>query len=507
MEKRPALSAKILVVDDDPLILETMKDILEIEGFQPLLSSQAQEGLEIIKRDNPDLVITDIKMPGVNGLEFLQRVKEISPELPVIIITGFASLESAIEALREGAYDYLIKPFEVEKIIAIIKRAIKEKMLAEKNKFLLQELQETSRELNKRLEQFFHLDKVSKIICSDFELEEFLFDILNATAGAVKAKFASLMLFDEKEEYLKIKAVKGLAETLRETLRIKKGEGIPGMAVEKARIISSEDVEKGRLNLGKYDRELYQSSHFISIPIYGKNRVWGVLNLSGWEEKFSFSEVDLRLLSILVSQVWVALENSKLNGELQNSYLHTLQVLASAIEAKCKYTRGHSERVTRYALRFAQRLNLSEKEVKKIQFACGVHDIGKINISEAILNKPSSLSAEEWKIMREHPNKGVEILVPLGILKELIPLVKYHHEYFNGGGYPEGLQGKAIPVEARIITLMDAYDAMTSDRPYRKRMDKETALQEIERGLGKQFDPELGELFLKNHALVGVLEG
>ncbi|MCM8798750.1 MAG: response regulator [Candidatus Omnitrophica bacterium] len=507
MGKRPALSAKILVVDDDPLILETMKDILEIEGFQPLLSSQAQEGLEIIKRDNPDLVITDIKMPGVNGLEFLQRVKEISPELPVIIITGFASLESAIEALREGAYDYLIKPFEVEKIIAIIKRAIKEKMLAEKNKFLLQELQETSRELNKRLEQFFHLDKVSKIICSDFELEEFLFDILNATAGAVKAKFASLMLFDEKEEYLKIKAVKGLAETLRETLRIKKGEGIPGMAVEKARIISSEDVEKGRLNLGKYDRELYQSSHFISIPIYGKNRVWGVLNLSGWEEKFSFSEVDLRLLSILVSQVWVALENSKLNGELQNSYLHTLQVLASAIEAKCKYTRGHSERVTRYALRFAQRLNLSEKEVKKIQFACGVHDIGKINISEAILNKPSSLSAEEWKIMREHPNKGVEILVPLGILKELIPLVKYHHEYFNGGGYPEGLQGKAIPVEARIITLMDAYDAMTSDRPYRKRMDKETALQEIERGLGKQFDPELGELFLKNHALVGVLEG
>ncbi|MCM8778855.1 MAG: response regulator [Candidatus Omnitrophica bacterium] len=506
MEREYSSPAKILVVDDDPLVLETMKDLLETEGFQPLLSSRADEGLEIIKREVPELVITDIKMPGTSGLEFIRLIRKISAELPVIIITGFASLESAIEAIHTGAYDYIIKPFEVEKIIAIIHRAIKERRLKEKNKALLHDLQETTRELNKRLEQFSHLDKMSKIICSDFELEEFLYDLLNSTTLAVNAKIGSLMLWDDKEEYLLMKAVKGWNQALGETLRIKKGEGIPGLAVEKARIISHEDMEREGFNLGKIDREIYQSPHFISIPIYGKNRVWGVLNLSGWEEKISFTEVDLRLLSILVSQAWVALENSKLHGELQNSYLHTLQVLASAIEAKCRYTRGHSERVTRYAVKFAQKLKLSEKEIKKIEFACGVHDIGKINISETILNKPASLDPEEWMIMREHPNKGVEILVPLGILKELIPLVKYHHEHFDGKGYPEGLMGKAIPWEARIISLMDAYDAMTSTRPYRMKMDKETALREIEKCLGKQFDPELGEIFLAHHPALGVVE-
>ncbi|MCM8783687.1 MAG: response regulator [Candidatus Omnitrophica bacterium] len=500
------LGAKILVVDDDPLILETLRDILDLGGFQTILSAEAQEGLALIKRDNIDLVITDIKMPTMSGIEFLRLVKEIDLEIPVVIITGFASLETAIEAIREGAYDYIIKPFEVEKIIAIIQRAIKERKLTEKNKNLLRDLKETARELDKRLQQLFHLDRVSRTICSDFELEEFLHDLLNATASAINAKTGSLMLFDDEEGCLRIKALKGLNQALFETIKLRKGEGIPGLVMEKANIISSEDIRKSNLNLGKIDWEIYQSPNFISIPIKGKNRIWGVLNLSGWGEGFSFSEVDLRLLSILTSQAWVAIENSKLNGELQNSYIHTLQVLANAIEAKCKYTRGHSERVTKYALRFAMQLKLSEREIKKIQFACGVHDIGKINISDSILSKTTRLDEEEWKIMREHPKKGVEILIPLGLLKELIPLVKYHHEHYDGNGYPEGLREKEIPFEARILTLLDAYDAMTSSRPYRKKMSKENALKEIEDNLGKQFDPELGEKFLKIHHTVGILE-
>ncbi|MGE4357707.1 MAG: HD domain-containing phosphohydrolase [Candidatus Omnitrophota bacterium] len=495
---------KILVVDDDSLVLETMRDILEAEGFQTVLSSRPQEGLSLLESENNiDLVITDIKMPEMSGIEFLRLVKKIDLDIPVIIITGFASLETAIEAIREGAYDYIIKPFEVEKIIAIIQRAIKEKRLSEKNKILLNDLKDTARELDRRLQQLFHLDKVSRTICSEFELEDFLHSLLNATASAINAKRGSLMLFDEEEKCLKIKVLKGLNELLVETVRLKKGEGIPGVVLEKAKIISSEDIRKENLNLSKIDQELYQSKNFISIPIEGKKRVWGVLNLSDWPEGFSFSTVDLRLLSILTSQAWIALENSKLNGELQNSYLHTLQVLASAIEAKCKYTRGHSERVAKYAIQFAKQLKLSEKEIKKIQFACGVHDIGKINIADSILNKATPLNPEEWKVMREHPNKGVEILIPLGLLKELIPLVKCHHEHYDGRGYPQGLKGKEIPLEARIITLFDAYDAMTSHRPYRNKMSKEDALKEIERNLGKQFDPQLGEILFQNqHALI-----
>jgi len=502
MEKK----TKILIVDDDPLILESLKDTLEIEGFEPFLSSKVYEGIEIIKKEKIDLVITDIKMPEVSGIEFLRMIREISLDIPVIIITGFASLDTAIEAIREGAYDYIIKPFEVEKLIAIIKRALNEKILAEKNKSLIGELQETAKELNKRLQQLFHLDKVSRVICSEFELEEFLGNLLNTTTQALNAKIGSLMLFDDKEEYLHVKAIKGLDEDFIKTVKLKKGEGIPGLVAEKGRIISSKDIEEEGIRLNKIDQGLFRFPNFISVPIYGKNRVWGVLNLSGWDKDFNFSEIDLKLLNILVSQAWIALENSRLNGELQNSYLHTLRILANAIEAKCKYTRGHSERVTRYAVKFAKEIRLSEREIRKIQFACEVHDIGKINISDAILNKTTPLDKREWEIIKEHPTKGVEILIPLGILKELIPLVKHHHERFDGKGYPENKKGNEIPLETRIITLLDAYDAMTSDRPYRERMSKEEALKEIEKNLGTHFDPDLGERFIKLHHLFEIKE-
>jgi HD-GYP domain-containing protein (c-di-GMP phosphodiesterase class II) len=223
-----------------------------------------------------------------------------------------------------------------------------------------------------------------------------------------------------------------------------------------------------------------------------------VLNISDPDVNFVFSEVDIKLLEILVSQVSIALENSQLNGRLQNSYLNTLQVLASAIEAKCKYTRGHSERVTQYAVQFAKMLGLSAAEIDKLKFACGVHDIGKINISDAILNKPSRLNEEEWKQMRQHPAKGVEILVPLGILKEIVPLVKHHHERFDGKGYPDGLRGEELPLETKVISLVDSYDAMTSTRPYRIEMNHKSAVKEIEDNLGKQFDIELGKLFVEH---------
>lgn len=491
------LKARVLIVDDDPLLLETMRDILETEAFYVISAQTGEDGLRRIKEDTVDLVVTDIKMPGMDGIQLLHSIKTIDPDMPVIVITGFASVETAVEAIREGAYDYVIKPFEVEKLFTLVRRAVKEKKLAQKNKELMLGLEEASRELDRRLHQLFRLDEVSRTISSAFELDDFLRSLVNATTEAVKARVGSLMLFDDSSQYLTIKVARGLDKDIMDRVRIKKGEGIPGLAVEKKKIISSDEIYKDNIALGRTDRELYQSPHFVSIPISGHNRIWGVLNISAPDENFAFSDVDLRLLTILASQASVALENSQLNGKLQNSYLHTLQVLASAIEAKSKYTRGHSERVSRYASRFARYLKLSEDEIKKLQFACGVHDIGKINIADSILNKPTKLDTHEWQLMREHPNKGVEILIPLGILKEIVPLVKHHHEYFNGKGYPDGLEGEGIPFEARVISLVDAYDAMTSSRPYRERMSEESTLKEIEGHLGEQFDPRVGELFLQ----------
>lgn len=497
MEKEN-LKADILIVDDDSLLLETMRDLLAGEDLTVLTNQNGPEALERIKAGSIDLVVADIKMPGMDGIQLLKAIKEIKPDIPVIMITGFASVETAVEAIRQGAYDYIIKPFEVEKFLMVVQRALKETRLAQKNKQLLADLTEANKELDKRLEQLFRLDEVSRHICSSWELDNFLNSLLYATTEAVKAQVGSLMLLDEDSAHLVIKVAKGLEKEVVEKTRIKVGEGICGLVVQKGMIISSHQVDKENMALSEIDKKIYHSPHFVSIPISSHNRVWGVLNISAPQEDFILSEIDLKLLTILASQASLALENSQLNGRLQNSYLNTLRVLASAIEAKCKYTRGHSERVTRYALQFAEVLGFSDNEIKKLEFACGVHDIGKINIAESLLNKPTKLDAGEWELMRQHPTKGVEILIPLGILKEIVPLVKHHHEHFNGRGYPDGLKKDEIPLEAKVITLVDAYDAMTSTRPYRKMMDSSSALKEMEVHLGEQFDPQLGELFIKS---------
>ncbi len=487
----------ILVVDDDPSLLDTIKDILEIENFRVELAHSGLEGLEKIK-NNIDLVLTDIKMPGMDGIQFLHSIKEMNSDIPVIVITGFASLETAVRAMREGAQDSIVKPFEVDKFIAGVKRAVKEKRLTQKNKELLNDLDFANHELDRRMHQLFRLDEINKTISSTFDLGDILSSLVYTTTEAVKAKVGSFMLLDEESHNLVIKAARGLDKNVIDKVKIKVGQGIPGMVVEKGRTITSSEINKDKFRLGEAEEKIYRSHNFVSIPIASRSRIWGVLNISDPDVNFVFSEVDIKLLEILASQVSIALENSQLNGRLQNSYLNTLQVLASAIEAKCKYTRGHSERVTRYAVQFAKILGLSAREIDKLKFACGVHDIGKINISDAILNKPSRFNEEEWCQMRQHPAKGVEILVPLGILKEIVPLVKHHHERFDGKGYPDGLRGEELPLETKVISLVDSYDAMTSTRPYRIEMNHKSAVKEIEDNLGTQFDVELGKLFVEH---------
>jgi putative nucleotidyltransferase with HDIG domain len=179
------------------------------------------------------------------------------------------------------------------------------------------------------------------------------------------------------------------------------------------------------------------------------------------------------------------------------TYVNTIRSLVKAVDEKDHYTRYHSENVTKYAVAIAEELGLSQKEVQKIQRASQLHDIGKIGIPQRILNKPGSLTDEEWVEIRLHPSKGANILEPLKFLEGIIGIVKHHHERYDGGGYPDGLKGKQISLSARILAVADSYDAMLSERPYRKAMSKDKARNELKKESGKQFDPHVVEVFLK----------
>ncbi|MDD5655265.1 MAG: HD domain-containing protein, partial [Candidatus Omnitrophica bacterium] len=241
----------------------------------------------------------------------------------------------------------------------------------------------------------------------------------------------------------------------------------------------------------------------ISIPLLYKQEIVGILNLG---EKLSgehYSGQDLELLDTLGTESAIAISNANLYNTLEKNYLQTIQALAQAIEAKDRSTRGHSERVTKLAIEIARELNINRENIETLQYASILHDIGKIAVEEEILNKPGKLTEAEYERIKTHPAKGEEIIAPITFLEKARPIIRHHHERFDGKGYPDQMKGTEIPLLARILSVADVFDALVSDRPYRVfRMSNEEALAEIQKCSGTQFDPDivqiLSQMFASN---------
>ena len=218
-----------------------------------------------------------------------------------------------------------------------------------------------------------------------------------------------------------------------------------------------------------------------------------------------YNSINLNILKVIVDYVISSVKNIKLYKNLSSMSIDTIKTLGRAIDAKSHYTRKHTERVTDYAKEILKRLDLSkyheiideEKFKHDVEYAAMLHDVGKIGISENILDKNDKLTEQEWDVMCTHPLIGEQIVSPISSLKDLAPLILHHHEKYDGTGYLTGLKGKNIPLGARILAVADAYDAMTSDRSYRKALSKEVAIGELKKHSGKQFDPDMVDVFLK----------
>jgi putative nucleotidyltransferase with HDIG domain len=231
----------------------------------------------------------------------------------------------------------------------------------------------------------------------------------------------------------------------------------------------------------------------LIVPIIIEGEVKGVINLENTD--LSLDTIDL--LRSFSEQTAVAINNARLYQKIQDSYFEIVKALAQAIEAKDPYTHGHSARVMEYAVLIAQKLGLPEEEIESLRYAAILHDIGKIGVRGIVLNNPNGLTGEEYDEIKKHPVVGEGIIQPIELLQPIRPFIKHHHEWYNGKGYPDGLSGENIPLGARILAVADAYDAMKSDRPYRKALTEETAIQELKRGNGTQFDSKIVEIFLE----------
>ena len=330
------MSPRILIVDDEIEITEILADLLS-EDYECLRAGSAEEALERLTNSEFQLVISDITMPGMSGLDMIPHVKELSPDTVVVMISGMQTVESAIEALRLGAFDYVMKPFDLRQVEAVVKRALE------------------------------HNDLV---------------------------------------------------------------------------------VAKRR-----YENHLEE----------------------------------------LVEQRTIELD--KALNSLEGAYRSTLKALTAALETRDSETHGHSERVVTYSLRLGREYGLSSEEMKALEFGSLLHDIGKIGVPDSILRKPAKLTEEEWVRMREHPLHGQQILRGIEFLQGAARVVAQHHEKWDGTGYPFGVRAEDIDICARIFAGADAFDAITSDRVYRRGKSYEAAAKELDDWAGRQFDPKVVEAF------------
>jgi len=350
-------------------------------------------------------------------------------------------------------------------------------------------------QVQRKVDELSALFSLSSTIVSSLDRKLVLQQIMNNAIKLLNAGAGSLMIFNDDIKRLEIEVAVGLPDKVIRNTRIKLGEGIAGkVAMErKARLLKAGIKDRE----SRSDEKAKEIPSALCVPMVSRNKMIGVLNVKEKIGGGNFDQFDMELLSMLAGQAAIAIENAELHKSLRNLFVNSIKALANAIEARDPYTAGHSERVTEYSVKIAQRMNLPDKEIEKIKYAALLHDIGKINIKEEILNKPGRLTPEEYRIIQEHPSIGAKIMGPVKEFKEILPYMYHHHEWFNSRGYPGGVQGDEIPLASRIITVADAFDAMTTDRPYRRAMPIDIAIDEIERNSGTQFDPKVVEVFIQ----------
>jgi len=353
------------------------------------------------------------------------------------------------------------------------------------------------RRIEGKAERLALLSQLGQILNSTLDHKEIRRRAMEAATQLMKAAVGSLLLINEDKGQLYFEVALGDREEDIKTIPLNFGEGIAGWVAQYGKpLVVNSPRDDPRFFKGVDERTEFKTRNIICVPIKVKEKVIGVLEAIN-RQKGRFDKEDLFLLTSLADQVAIALDNSRLYQELEEMFFQTAESLADAIEKRDPYTGGHTQRVTSYSQAISKYLQLKPLERKWLKITSALHDIGKIGIEDNILKKPETLSSEEFDIIKRHSIIGVEIIEHIRQLRESIPGVKYHHEYVNGKGYPDGLKGEEIPILAKIVAVADTYDAMTTDRPYRKAMEEVVAIEELKRCSGTQFDREVVEAFMQ----------
>ncbi|MBI5049235.1 MAG: GAF domain-containing protein [Deltaproteobacteria bacterium] len=352
-------------------------------------------------------------------------------------------------------------------------------------------------ELDRSVRQFATLADLGTLLNSTLDPAVIRRRAMESVTRLMNAEVGSLLLVDYEKKELYFEVALGEKGDKVKEIRLKMGEGIAGWVADHGEPLLIHDVKKDKRFYKSADTKTdFVTKNMLCVPVKVKEKIIGVLQAINKKEEV-FTEDDMKLFQLFSDQVAIALDNARLYEEIRETFFATAEALAEAIEKRDPYTGGHTKRVVYYSLAAARYLNLSSKELEFLKLSAILHDIGKIGVEDRVLKKPGKLDGEEAELMKMHPLMGADIMRHIKQLKDLIPGMIHHHERPDGSGYPDGLKDRDIPMIARIISVADTYDAMTTDRPYRKGLSHQTAIDEIKKETGTQFDRDVALAFVK----------
>lgn len=489
----------IVCVDDDMDFLKSVELFLpdkltmscrDFSNYNYSFLSDPYEAIQFIQEVTKEkeeivLIISDQKMPKMKGTDFLLETMHITPNSKRVLLTGYAGLESAVIAINENILDkYLTKPVEdANDFVVSVRQLIDTYHLGKKvsvQSRVIRDLYNFANELNS-IEDF---EKTLNYIIS------FITKTLDCTR-------VSIMLKEEK--CLRIKASVGISEGIVENTSIPIGEYISGGVFAKKEALFIPDVDEASWlkSTVKTDHKSFISFPMLLAGLVSDEEAVGVINVTNKRDNRSFTQHDFETLNFIANTASIAIHNHFNRLNLKDAYFETTRALAQAIEAKDGATGEHCERIEKYAIEIAREMGISSAEIENLRYAAILHDVGKIGVREDVLKKTGRLTPEEYEEIKKHPVIGAEIVKGVQFLTEVIPVIYHHQERYDGKGYPSGLSGEAVPLGSRIIAIIDTFDAMTSDRCYRKALSIEDAIAELMRCAGTQFDPAIVDLFIK----------
>ncbi|MFQ5822647.1 MAG: HD domain-containing phosphohydrolase [bacterium] len=479
---------KVLVVDDEKNICKVCYDSLSNAGYEVETTSNPNTAIKKFSRNPFDLVLTDIKMPQINGLKLVQKLKTISPDLPVVVMTGYATLETAVKAVNEGVSNFVRKPFSLEELLSAVKNALERRQLIRENIRL------------KTLVNFFmHSDEISSV----HEPSKIYTLLLNSAIKETKADRGGIFEIDSETGQIYLRYGVNLEGFIEKEICFQQHLGLAGQILKMQSPVIIESWDNVGADYKSIGEEKW-SKTCIGVPLKCNGSVKNVLCLYKTESQFSDADVDGAV--ILATQACIALKNSDLVLELEIFFLETMKSLAKTLDERDPYTHGHSKRVAQVAVAIGKVMGLSENKLEELALAGNLHDIGKIGIPDSIIFKAGSLTPKEYEIIKTHAEKGFNILKHIKRLSSISEAVYSHHEWHNGQGYPRGLKNDEIPLAGAIIAVADAFDTIVTDRHYRKKRCYIEALQILEERAGKQFNPTvvqaLGQVNLKEMPLI-----